>query len=409
VNILKPGARARVVSVGKETFSSSPASSEGNEFIDGGSLVTVIGVAVEKAGLRWWPVEADDGRSGWMPEGRSNITMLAPLCPVEHIEAADVTFYYIDPALGTSNLYTSDFEGESVCNITYETVNSQRSLPFAGEAKLSSDGSQIAVLRNTAPEEPGVTVLQADGSGISEVNADLYIRDFVISPDGEKVVMAGSLVWQQSQQIWAAFTDGMELRVVTTESAYHTHPDWSPDSTRILYIQEPLSEGDSSKLGVIGFDGGHPLSLDTSTSIATGAWSLDGETIAVHYSDGRLAVIDAETGATLRENAADDSLAFIGDVVWSLDGETLLVIGVHESASGLVLYGFDAQTFAATHTIPLEGCEEQQTDSLSFVAGDDDTAYVVMADCVVGVNLADNTSNRVLNLQDGMLNFSLRR
>lgn len=72
--------------------------------------------------------------------------------------------------------------------------------------------------------------------------------------------------------------DGSGLRQVTTDSAYHYQPDWSPDGKKILFFSNPSGNYD---LYSINPDGTGLKQLTTDPKDDTlGSWSGDGTQIA---------------------------------------------------------------------------------------------------------------------------------
>jgi dipeptidyl aminopeptidase/acylaminoacyl peptidase len=115
---------------------------------------------------------------------------------------------------------------------------------------------------------------------------DLYrfkrVSDPQISPDGGMVAYVLTTVDLDGNRslsnIWLASTSGGNPRQLTTTSKKDSHPHWSPDGKRILFVSNRSGE---SQLWIIDLNGGEARQLTTIASEAsTGIWSPDGKWIA---------------------------------------------------------------------------------------------------------------------------------
>lgn len=189
--------------------------------------------------------------------------------------------------------------------------------------RWSPDGTRIAFAR-TGPSAavPGIYVINRDGTGLrkavglpSSMN-DLYFPGW--SPDGAK------LAFQRSQHCSAVHPVDLHFRVIDVETRTSTtihalwqpttltelgEIEWSPDSTRLLYIVDFLDNlgndptecrfhRPDSYLYSIDSRGTHRIFL-AGDSVAQAAWSPNGEWIAYDDCD------DPDPGCDLHIVRAD--------------------------------------------------------------------------------------------------------
>jgi Tol biopolymer transport system component len=149
----------------------------------------------------------------------------------------------------------------------------------------------------------------------------LATYDISWSPDGRSVAF--------TRQYW----DGPAYyRVVTYNTVDGTQhvltrgpddsfqPAWSPDGTRIAYLSRPSGAGDAT-LRVAWVDGTADRPLGTTQYyVRPPEWSPDGRQLAATRNDMMIVVVDAGTGAVVREIAPGMS------PTWSPDGRHLAFV-----------------------------------------------------------------------------------
>lgn len=395
VNILKVGARARFDTGGTGTvFWVAPSSSNGG-FLPSEKLVTITGESVVQDEYRWWPVRTDDGEEGWLRE-LDDYGVLAPLCPPEHVENAEIAFYYDDPVLPSTSIYTANLDGTSVCNVTYERSARLNYLQNSAPVLLSADGSQLIVAESNpvVSDYPFLLALAADGSRTISVTPNLTILQYALSPSGDKIGLMATLPNQDYQQIWGIQTDGTGLRAITDDAVNHYSPKWSPDSTRLIYSQ--IAPDDNIfRLGLIGFDLSKPQMFDIGIPfIAT--WSPDGAKIAVYIpSEGVIRIIEADSGRTLQTSEANEALMGTGMSLYWAKNDSGLFITLRTN-DGLVLQQHDTETLTLVQTIPFDECLGTGSRYPQVVRVDADRLYISDGACHLQVNLGDGTKERIL-------------
>ena len=96
---------------------------------------------------------------------------------------------------------------------------------FAFDAPATSSGAKRAIY-----------IGNADGSGIRQVGAGNRLRyNPAWSPDGTKLAFVQDNGSAGSGDIYTMTTTGTSLTRLTTSTAWEGQPDWAPDGTRIAY------------------------------------------------------------------------------------------------------------------------------------------------------------------------------
>jgi len=157
-------------------------------------------------------------------------------------------------------------------------VTTQRAGRMA-QPQWSADGSRILFSADTDGDEE-LYLINADGSGITQLtdneNVDTGAR---FRFDG-LIVFASDAYSPGFTEIYTVGTDGAELNRLTNHSGNSYAPAYSPDGTRIAYINDQNGDGD---LYVMDSSGQRPFLLtidDNDAEDRTPIWSPDGQWIA---------------------------------------------------------------------------------------------------------------------------------
>ena len=131
----------------------------------------------------------------------------------------------------------------------------------------------------------------------------------VWSPDGERIAFTskreGDPDRHRNTDIWLVEArHGAEPRQVTTWKGPDSQPAFSPDGTKIAYLQggpPKYSMYDPAQLAVVSVGGGEPLlpTAELDRNVASPRWSADGTKVHFIYADDRiraLAVVPAAGG-----------------------------------------------------------------------------------------------------------------
>lgn len=173
---------------------------------------------------------------------------------------------------GAENLFTMDptAPGQSInvaTQLTHYTSGTTR------EAIWSPDGSKVAYEHGPG-SNPGVFVVNSDGSTATPVTIAAAGRSPTFSPDGTKIA------YSSGEQVYIANADGSGTPQPLANGQGHS-PAWSPGGTRIAFDKNEPS-GPFVDLNIVNANGTGPvtvLNLDGSQfSFAT--WSPDGARIA---------------------------------------------------------------------------------------------------------------------------------
>lgn len=400
VNVLAEGARARVTEGERLGVYSEPNPSASVLFgLDPWAIVTVTGQAVEAVGFRWWPVETEDGRTGWVYEGTTARAgfrpAIAPLCPPEHVEIARVA-YLSERDSGAVNLYTADLAGESVCNLTYRTDAAPVAMMTDQITAFSPDGQRVAFVDGLIRDSYAGLTLQsiaADGSRIDRLAQGFLPSELVWSPDSTRLAMIGLLEGQANPQVWAVEADGSGLRTLTEANVVHSGVAWSPDGETLHYVARVLEDGDIvGTFNRIGFEVDIATVLLETDGLAVAALDPEDDTLAAIYNGtrGTLSVQELTGGDVLVEV---DSLvdANIG-LVWP-DDTGIWLFSYPTEPLRVNMLNPDTLQPLQSFTLPLGVCAEQFYDVSYRVLPDADSGDVLMTTpyCIVRLNTADNT------------------
>lgn len=234
-----------------------------------------------------------------------------------------------------------------VCDFPGSEVSYGRFLYLA--PLWSSDGSHIVLSR---PPE-GVYVVKADGSRIwrlsvsSRIGTTFYPGSFMptISPDGTQVAFAAFAGEKNnnSSDIFVSGIDGSALRQLTrTRGDDEASPSWSPDGTRIAFI-EVGSWVKGSRVYVMDSDGSNRRMLVQTIRARELApvWSPDGSRIAfVSEVLGREGTSYFVYTVRLDGSGLTNLGRSASRPAWSPDGSRLAF--VKEGVERRVLYTMDA-------------------------------------------------------------------
>jgi Tol biopolymer transport system component len=134
-------------------------------------------------------------------------------------------------------------------------------------------------------------------------------------------------------EIYAMRSDGSEMRRLTQNNVLDSHPDWSPDGERVVFVSHPDSiPGQSNRrpdIFVMNEDGSEMRRLFQSSLYATHpSWSPDGSRIAFENYDpavgeSRVYVMDAD-GSNVRQIPSAAGPNYWPE--WSPDGTRILFV-----------------------------------------------------------------------------------
>lgn len=152
----------------------------------------------------------------------------------------------------------------------------------------SPDGSQLVFWRAGREEQNGLWIMQADGSQarlLFETTASIWAIRW--SPDGSRIAFVNVVVPEGpateldfSDDLYVMNADGTEVTPLITDG-HVTDFDWSPDGTRLV-IERLFAIGEDrlgSDLAIVGADAGREQPLTTDGVSQDPTWSPDGSSI----------------------------------------------------------------------------------------------------------------------------------
>jgi Tol biopolymer transport system component len=138
----------------------------------------------------------------------------------------------------------------------------------------------------------GISIMNADGSGMRQLTDLDGDTEPFLSPDGTRVAFVSDKR-DGNYEIYVIHTDGSGLTRLTTNPGFDLQPSWSPDGSQIVYLS--CSGNSGCKINVMGADGSnsHPLS---NFNASFPRWSLDGRQILFVTGDmgNTLNIMDAD-------------------------------------------------------------------------------------------------------------------
>ena len=272
---------------------------------------------------------------------------------VVSVAGADV--FTVAPAWWDTDtlLYTADGQIQRVQIATGETTV----IPFSAELPLARRGFRAATpLAMRAEKEPLKGLLDplplADGRILATALGDLYFverdgrmggltqdawveRDLALSPDGRQLAYISDR--GGSMQVWLHTLDTGEVRQLTQKSSGPRYPTFSPDGTRLAFLQVGPIGTQDFQLRVADLATGEVRRLRQSPRVWPNriAWSADGTHLTVaelHKSSSRFSYgrnrlvrvnVDEDTADVL---SLPDGLAPDFGPVASPDGRRLALI-----------------------------------------------------------------------------------
>ncbi|NJP46564.1 DUF11 domain-containing protein [Actinacidiphila epipremni] len=256
---------------------------------------------------------------------------------------------------GTSRTASADpvSAGADPGRLAYVGYGPRHSLQVAGTRSLSPYLPQGLAGDDCEPAARGDDVVfvsdrGGEGEGIYRRTSEGPVQTVLLrpgwrittpklSPDKQTIVFGsfedryggGSCTSQNvdtaNVSLWTVHTDGTGL---TQVAAHGSSPDWSPDGTRLAYVDD----GTVYVAPVAG--DGHPLALSPpGTEAFTPAWEPDGDRVAYVVVDDtdytqRLALTPAN-GGEQKLIAKGEYASASRDVAWAPDGRTLAFLSGH--------------------------------------------------------------------------------
>jgi TolB protein len=202
----------------------------------------------------------------------------------------------------TFDIYTMAADGSGVTRLTNET--SYQDLFPAWTA-----GGQIVFQRapigdpgwGECPIHSALWVMNADGTGAYQLTpSSMTACVAATSPFGGWVVFTGSTDGDASLQLFVIKLNGAGLRQLSPAgTTFDFRPNWSPDGTRILFLNGPAPSHSNLSVWTVSLIGGHRSQvLGSVPSWDAPVYSPDGRFIALHTCDGGCRIFIAHNDGT---------------------------------------------------------------------------------------------------------------
>lgn len=200
--------------------------------------------------------------------------------------------YFILSPDGQKILFTTD-AGDYLCTMNIDGSDimqiSDKLMETHFSPKFSYDGKCIAYFESTSSSTKGLFIVNTDGTNKRMLKDSLihYISNSLSwSPDGKRIVFEkGNTV---NDDICVIDTSGNNFAVI----GIGTNPEWSPDNTKICFINWGTQGHFSPDLWIMNPDGSNKVNLTSSENdIEQNAkWSSDSKKIVYSKFTGILSV-----------------------------------------------------------------------------------------------------------------------
>jgi Tol biopolymer transport system component len=196
------------------------------------------------------------------------------------IAGGNIVYAGLDPNDGTSDIYVMKADGSAATNLSHDDTSSKDLTP-----ELSSDGSRIVFTRLFATGGKRLMLVNADGTGLSDVTPGNSARQDILepswSPDGSQIVYSSNL--DGNYELYTLHVDSKSVTRLTRTSrpVRNLDPVWSPSGKAIAFSRSGLSATSASaSLFQIRIDG-------TAASRLTKSSGRDGDVSPDYSPDGR--------------------------------------------------------------------------------------------------------------------------
>lgn len=230
-------------------------------------------------------------------------------------------------------IYRMEADGSNPIRLTEDPWGS-----FA--PSVSPDRQRIAFARYDG-SVGGIYVMNGDGSDVREI-ASGAVSHPEWSPDGTRILFT------VDREIWVMNADGSSQQRVRETECIDTDPTWSPTGDHIAFATcEP---GSTFEIWVMNSDGSDPRQITSSGDNRDPTWSPDGRKIAFwSFRDGTAEVLTINTDGT-SEVVVTAGAAEGYEPAWSPDGTRIAYVGSTATAS------------RALHTVSPDGTERTLID-----------------------------------------------
>ena len=280
-----------------------------------------------------WPMAAPDGKTLYFMSDKSGAENIWQLDLANPSAAKEITSFKSGRCLWP----TLSYDGK--------TILFERGFSVWKLDTHNGKAEELHISLRGAPSSPGVTHTQISSWS-----------NLALSPDGKKVAVAA-----HGEIFAAGAKEGGEPQRLTSTEAAETDPQWSPDSTKLVYRSE-RDGGSSLYLYDFTTSTEHALTHSHDLDVAP-TWSPDGKTIAFLRNRKELHVLTLDDKFAIK---GDKTIATgeIGDnaLAWSPDSKWLVYVPT----------GVDG--FSNLHAVPADGSAASQP--ITFLANGENASRI---------------------------------
>ncbi|MGD8818210.1 MAG: S41 family peptidase, partial [Acidobacteriota bacterium] len=242
--------------------------------------------------------------------------------------------YYVSDRTDKLNIYSYDPRSQATEQITHYTDFDVRWPGSDGENRIvfELDG-ELKILDTSSGDVRDVVISVPDDDLASRphfMDVSRYLEDFELSPKGERALFVA-----RGDVFTAPIEHGVTRNLTRSSDAHDRMARWSPDGARIAYISDKSGE---EEIWLIAQDGSGEARQLTDGAQAgmffALAWSPDGGMLGYTDKDGKLWVVDVETGQ--RTEVADQRDGLIGGFAWSPHGGYIAVSMTNQAGFGSI-------------------------------------------------------------------------
>jgi hypothetical protein len=185
------------------------------------------------------------------------------------------TIAFCSRRTGTMSVYVMNADGSGLTQLT--------SGSFSTGPSWSPDGTRIAFTRATGSATEDIFLMNPDGSALTQLTSSGHAGNPVWSPDGTRI--AFSVAGGFASDIYIMNADGTDVIQLTTEAGRDAATGWSLDGTKIYFVSD-RNGGEVLLPYAMNPDGTGVTQLTFGTSsVPFPVWSPDGSKIAFSTGD----------------------------------------------------------------------------------------------------------------------------